>query len=170
MQKILLEFYNHLDRSLIESIPIVILGMVLFALYKHTSKKKLWLVLGCIPLVVIVVRTLQWVICKNLYEMAIVGIYVTAFYGIGCLIGNFFNPRKIWHWLLGPVALLLVFLVPNIVSYFSKDYLHPFGTIVDEPLALDSADSSTNNLAGGSSPRFDYELKISFSDAFVFDK
>ena len=169
MRNFLLKFYNELDCNLIESIPIVILGMVLFALYKHTSKKKLWLVLGCIPLVVIVVRTLQWVICKNLYEMAIVGIYVTAFYGIGCLIGNFFNPRKIWHWLLGPVALLLVFLVPNIVSYFSKDYLHPFGTIVDEPLALDSADSSTNNLAGGSSPRFDYELKISFSDAFVFD-
>ena len=170
MQKILLEFYNELDRNLIESIPIVILGMVLFALYKHTSKKKLWLVLGCIPLVVIVVRTLQWVICKNLYEMAIVGIYVTAFYGIGCLIGNFFNPRKIYHWVVGPVALLLVFLIPNIVSYFSKDYLHPFGTIVDEPLALDSAGRSTNNLAGGSSPRFDYELKISFSDAFVFDK
>ena len=162
MQKILLEFYNHLDRSLIESIPIVILGMVLFALYKHTSKKKLWLVLGCIPLVVIVARSLQWIIAYDSYDMAIVGIYVTAFYGVGCLIGNFFNPRKIWHWLLGPVALLLVFLVPNIVSYFSKDYLHPFGTIVDEPLVLDSAD--------GSSPRFDYELKISFSDAFVFDK
>ena len=185
MQKILLEFYNHLDRSLIESIPIVILGMVLFALYKHTSKKKLWLVLGCIPLVVIVVRTLQWVICKNLYEMAIVGIYVTAFYGIGCLIGNFFNPRKIWHWLLGPVALLLVFLVPNIVSYFSKDYLHPFGTIVDEPLALDSAGAFANNSANDSagipvshfadgssitSTQFDYELNISFSDAFIFDK
>ena len=170
MQKILLEFYNHLDRSLIESIPIVILGMVLFALYKHTSKKKLWLVLGCIPLVVIVARSLQWIIAYDSYDMAIVGIYVTAFYAVGCLIGNFFNPRKIWHWLLGPVALLLVFLVPNIVSYFSKDYLHPFGTIVDEPLALDSADSSTNNLAGGSSLRFDYELKISFSDAFVFDK
>lgn len=170
MQKILLEFYNHLDRSLIESIPIVILGMVLFALYKHTSKKKLWLVLGCIPLVIIVVRSLQWIIAYDSYDMAIVGIYVTAFYAVGCLIGNFFNPRKIYHWLLGPVALLLVFLVPNIVSYFSKDYLHPFGTIVDEPLALDSADSSTNNLAGGSSLRFDYELKISFSDAFVFDK
>ena len=170
MQKILLEFYNHLDRSLIESIPIVILGMVLFALYKHTSKKKLWLVLGCIPLVVIVARSLQWIIAYDSYDMAIVGIYVTAFYAVGCLIGNFFNPRKIYHWLLGPVALLLVFLVPNIVSYFSKDYLHPFGTIVDEPLALDSADSSTNNLAGGSSLRFDYELKISFSDAFVFDK
>ena len=170
MQKILLEFYNHLDRNLIESIPIVILGMVLFALYKHTSKKKLWLVLGCIPLVVIVARSLQWIIAYDSYDMAIVGIYVTAFYAVGCLIGNFFNPRKIYHWLLGPVALLLVFLVPNIVSYFSKDYLHPFGTIVDEPLALDSADSSTNNLAGGSSPRFDYELKISFSDAFVFDK
>ena len=170
MQKILLEFYNHLDRSLIESIPIVILGMVLFALYKHTSKKKLWLVLGCIPLVVIVARSLQWIIAYDSYDMAIVGIYVTAFYAVGCLIGNFFNPRKIYHWLLGPVALLLVFLVPNIVSYFSKDYLHPFGTIVDEPLALDSADSSTNNLAGGLSLRFDYELKISFSDAFVFDK
>ena len=170
MKKILLEFYNHLDRSLIESIPIVILGMVLFALYKHTSKKKLWLVLGCIPLVVIVARSLQWIIAYDSYDMAIVGIYVTAFYGVGCLIGNFFNPRKIYHWLLGPVALLLVFLVPNIVSYFSKDYLHPFGTIVDEPLSLDSADCSTNNLAGGSSPRFDYELKISFSDAFVFDK
>ena len=169
MQNILLEFYNHLDRSLIESIPIVILGMVLFALYKHTSKKKLWLVLGCIPLVIIVVRSLQWIIAYDSYEMAIVGIYVTAFYAVGCLIGNFFNPRKIWHWVVGPVALLLVFLIPNIVSYFSKDYLHPFGTIVDEPLALDSADSSTNNLAGGSSPRFDYELKISFSDAFVFD-
>lgn len=169
MQKILLEFYNHLDRNLIESIPIVILGMVLFALYKHTSKKKLWLVLGCIPLVIIVVRSLQWIIAYDSYDMAIVGIYVTAFYGVGCLIGNFFNPRKIWHWVVGPVALLLVFLIPNIVSYFSKDYLHPFGTIVDEPLALDSADSSTNNLAGGSSLRFDYELKISFSDAFVFD-
>lgn len=170
MRNILLEFYNHLDRSLIESIPIVILGMVLFALYKHTSKKKLWLVLGCIPLVVIVVRSLQWIIAYDSYEMAIVGIYVTAFYGVGCLIGNFFNPRKIWHWVVGPVALLLVFLIPNIVSYFSKDYLHPFGTIVDEPLALDSAGRSTNNLAGGSSLRFDYELKISFSDAFVFDK
>ena len=144
--------------------------MVLFALYKHTSKKKLWLVLGCIPLVVIVARSLQWIIAYDSYDMAIVGIYVTAFYAVGCLIGNFFNPRKIYHWLLGPVALLLVFLVPNIVSYFSRDYLHPFGTIVDEPLALDSADSSTNNLAGGSSLRFDYELKISFSDAFVFDK
>ena len=169
MQKILLEFYNHLDRNLIESIPIVILGIFLIALYKHTSKKKLWLVLGCIPLVIIVVRSLQWIIAYDSYEMAIVGIYVTAFYGVGCLIGNFFNPRKIYHWVVGPVALLLVFLVPNIVSYFSKDYLHPFGTIVDEPLALDSADSSTNNLAGGSSLRFDYELKISFSDAFVFD-
>jgi len=169
MQKFFSTFYNSLDRNLIESIPIVILGMVLFALYKHTSKKKLWLVLGCIPLVVIVARSLQWIIAYDSYDMAIVGIYVTAFYGVGCLIGNFFNPRKIYHWLLGPVALLLVFLVPNIVSYFSKDYLHPFGTIVDEPLALDSADSSTNNLAGGSSPRFDYELKISFSDAFVFD-
>ena len=169
MQKILLEFYNELDCNLIESIPIVILGMVLFALYKHTSKKKLWLVLGCIPLVIIVVRSLQWIIAYDSYDMAIVGIYVTAFYGVGCLIGNFFNPRKIYHWLLGPVALLLVFLVPNIVSYFSKDYLHPFGTIVDEPLAFDSAGRSTNNLAGGSSPRFDYELKISFSDAFVFD-
>ena len=169
MQKILLEFYNELDCNLIESIPIVILGMVLFALYKHTSKKKLWLVLGCIPLVIIVVRSLQWIIAYDSYDMAIVGIYVTAFYGVGCLIGNFFNPRKIYHWLLGPVALLLVFLVPNIVSYFSKDYLHHFGTIVDEPLAFDSAGRSTNNLAGGSSPRFDYELKISFSDAFVFD-
>ncbi len=170
MQKILLEFYNELDRNLIESIPIVILGMVLFALYKHTSKKKLWLVLGCIPLVIIVVRSLQWIIAYDSYEMAIVGIYVTAFYGVGCLIGNFFNPRKIWHWVVGPVALLLVFLIPNIVSYFSKDYLHPFGTIVDEPLALDSAGGSTNNLAGGLAARFDYELNISFSDAFVFDK
>ena len=160
MQKFFSTFYNSLDRSLIESIPIVILGMVLFALYKHTSKKKLWLVLGCIPLVVIVARSLQWIIAYDSYDMAIVGIYVTAFYAIGCLIGNFFNPRKIWHWVVGPVALLLVFLVPNIVSYFSKD-LHPFGTIVDEPLVLDSAD--------GSSPRFDYELKISFSDAFIFD-
>ena len=170
MQKFFSTFYNSLNHNLIESIPIVILGMVLFALYKHTSKKKLWLVLGCIPLVIIVVRSLQWIIAYDSYDMAIVGIYVTAFYGVGCLIGNFFNPRKIYHWLLGPVALLLVFLVPNIVSYFSKDYLHPFGTIVDEPLALDSAGRSTNNLAGGSSPRFDYELKISFSDAFVFDK
>jgi len=169
MQNFFSTFYNSLNRNLIESIPIVILGMVLFALYKHTSKKKLWLVLGCIPLVIIVVRSLQWIIAYDSYDMAIVGIYVTAFYGVGCLIGNFFNPRKIYHWLLGPVALLLVFLVPNIVSYFSKDYLHPFGTIVDEPLALDSAGRSTNNLAGGSSPRFDYELKISFSDAFVFD-
>ena len=162
MQKFFSTFYNSLDRSLIESIPIVILGMVLFALYKHTSKKKLWLVLGCIPLVIIVVRSLQWIIAYDSYDMAIVGIYVTAFYAVGCLIGNFFNPRKIYNWLLGPVALLLVFLVPNIVSYFSKDYLHPFGTIVDEPSVLDSAD--------GSSPRLDYELKISFSDAFVFDK
>ena len=161
MQKFFSTFYNSLDRNLIESIPIVILGMVLFALYKHTSKKKLWLVLGCIPLVIIVARSLQWIIAYDSYDMAIVGIYVTAFYAVGCLIGNFFNPRKIYHWLLGPVALLLVFLVPNIVSYFSKDYLHPFGTIVDEPLVLDSAD--------GSSPRFDYELKISFSDAFIFD-
>ena len=169
MQNFFSTFYNSLNRNLIESIPIVILGMVLFALYKHTSKKKLWLVLGCIPLVIIVVRSLQWIIAYDSYDMAIVGIYVTAFYGVGCLIGNFFNPRKIYHWLLGPVALLLVFLVPNIVSYFSKDYLHPFGTIVDEPLAFDSAGRSTNNLAGGSSPRFDYELKISFSDAFVFD-
>ena len=169
MQKFFSTFYNSLNHNLIESIPIVILGMVLFALYKHTSKKKLWLVLGCIPLVIIVVRSLQWIIAYDSYDMAIVGIYVTAFYGVGCLIGNFFNPRKIYHWLLGPVALLLVFLVPNIVSYFSKDYLHPFGTIVDEPLAFDSAGRSTNNLAGGSSPRFDYELKISFSDAFVFD-
>jgi hypothetical protein len=62
-----------------------------------------------------------------------------------------------------------VFLVPNIVSYFSKDYWHPFGTIVDEPLALESAGGSINNLAGGLAARFDYELNISFSDAFVFD-
>ncbi len=170
MQKFFSTFYNSLNRNLIESIPIVILGMVLFALYKHTSKKKLWLVLGCIPLVIIVVRSLQWIIAYDSYDMAIVGIYVTAFYGVGCLIGNFFNPRKIYHWLLGPVALLLVFLVPNIVSYFSKDYWHPFGTIVDEPLALDSAGGSINNLAGGLAARFDYELNISFSDAFVFDK
>ena len=79
MWNILLEFYNELDHNLIESIPIVIWGMIVFAFYKHTSRKKLWLVVGCIPLVVIVVRLLQWVICKNLYEMAIVGIYVTAF-------------------------------------------------------------------------------------------
>ena len=153
-----------------EILPVIVLGIVFFALRKWTSWKKLWLVLGLILPAMIVFRSIQWLVGENDLEMAIEGLFLLALYVSGALVGNFFNPRKIWHWLLGPVALLLVFLVPNIVSYFSKDYWHPFGTIVDEPLALDSAGGSINNLAGGLAARFDYELNISFSDAFVFDK
>ena len=151
-------------------LPVIVLGIVFFALRKNTSWKKLWLVLGLILPAMIVFRSIQWLVGENDLEMAIEGLFLLALYVSGALVGNFFNPRKIWHWLLGPVALLLVFLVPNIVSYFSKDYWHPFGTIVDEPLALDSAGGSINNLAGGLAARFDYELNISFSDAFIFDK
>ena len=153
-----------------EILPVIVLGIVFFALRKNTSWKTLWLVLGLILPAMIVFRSIQWLVGENDLEMAIEGLFLLALYVSGALVGNFFNPRKIWHWLLGPVALLLVFLVPNIVSYFSKDYWHPFGTIVDEPLALDSAGGSINNLAGGLAARFDYELNISFSDAFVFDK
>ena len=151
-------------------LPVIVLGIVFFALRKNTSWKTLWLVLGLILPAMIVFRSIQWLVGENDLEMAIEGLFLLALYVSGALVGNFFNPRKIWHWLLGPVALLLVFLVPNIVSYFSKDYWHPFGTIVDEPLALDSAGGSINNLAGGLAARFDYELNISFSDAFIFDK
>ena len=153
-----------------EILPVIVLGIVFFALRKWTSWKTLWLVLGLLLPAFIVFRSIQWLVGENDLEMAIEGLFLLALYVSGALVGNFFNPRKIWHWLLGPVALLLVFLVPNIVSYFSKDYWHPFGTIVDEPLALDSAGGSINNLAGGLAARFDYELNISFSDAFVFDK
>ncbi len=122
-----------------EILPVIVLGIVFFALRKNTSWKTLWLVLGLILPAMIVFRSIQWLVGENDLEMAIEGLFLLALYVSGALVGNFFNPRKIWHWLLGPVALLLVFLVPNIVSYFSKDYWHPFGTIVDEPLALDSA-------------------------------
>lgn len=146
-------------------IPLVILlflsGIIFFALRKNTSWKKLWLVLGLLLPAFIVFRSIQWLVGKNDLEVAIVGLLLLVLYVFGALIGNFFKMKKILYVIAVSVIVLLLILVFKWIVYHDSE-MHPFGTIVDEPLVFDSAD--------GSSPRFDYELKISFSDAFVFDK
>ena len=144
-----------------EILPVIVLGIVFFALRKNTSWKTLWLVLGLLLPAFIVFRSIQWLVGENDLEMAIEGLFLLALYVSGALVGNFFKTKKVLYVIAVPVVVLLLFLAFKwIVNHHSE--MHPFGTIVDEPLVLDSAD--------GSSPRFDYELKISFSDAFVFDK
>lgn len=73
-----------------EILPVIVLGIVFFALRKNTSWKKFWLVLGLLLPAFVVFRSVQWLVCKNDLEMAIEGLFLLALYVLGAFIGIFF--------------------------------------------------------------------------------
>ncbi len=139
-----------------EILPVIVLGIVFFALRKNTSWKKFWLVLGLLLPAFVVFRSVQWLACKNDLEMAIEGLFLLALYVLGAFIGNFFKTKKILYVIAVSVIVLLLFLAFKwIVDYDSE--MHPFGTIVDEPLSQDLMKNAEH---------LDYEIRIKQTDAW----
>lgn len=80
-----------------EILPVILPGIIFFALRKRTSWKKLWLVLGLLIPAFVVFRSVQWLVGKNDLEMAIEGLFLLALYVLGAFIGNFFKTKKILY-------------------------------------------------------------------------
>lgn len=139
-----------------EILPVIVLGIVFFALRKWTSWKKLWLVLGLLLPAFIVFRSIQWLVGENDLEMAIEGLFLLALYASGALVGNFFKTKKVLYVIAVPFIVLLLFLAFKwIVDHDSE--MHPFGTIVDEPLSQDLMENAEH---------LDYEIRIKQTDAW----
>lgn len=133
-----------------EILPVIVLGIVFFALRKNTSWKTLWLVLGLILPAMIVFRSIQWLVGENDLEMAIEGLFLLMLYVSGALVGNFFKTKKVLYVITVPFIVLLLFLAFKwIVDHDSE--MHPFGTIVDEPLSQDLMENAEH---------LDYEIRI----------
>ena len=116
-----------------EILPVILPGIIFFALRKRTSWKKFWLVLGLLLPAFIVFRIVQWLVCKNDLEMAIEGLFLLALYVLGAFIGNFFKTKKVLYVIAGSVVVLLLFLAIKWLVYHDSE-MFPFGEIVDEPL------------------------------------
>lgn len=144
-------------------IPLVILlflsGIIFFALRKNTSWKKLWLVLGLLLPAFIVFRCIQWLVCKNDLEGALVGLLLLVLYVFGALIGNFFKMKKILYVIALSVIVLLLILVFKWIVYHDSE-MYPFAEIVDEPLQYVELDVAQN---------VDYEIEMIHEDAWGND-
>ena len=144
-------------------IPLVILlflsGIIFVALRKNTSWKKLWLVLGLLLPAFIVFRCIQWLVCKNDLEGALVGLLLLVLYVFGALIGNFFKTKKILYVIAVSVIVLLLILVFKWIVYHDSE-MYPFAEIVDEPLQDVELDVVQNA---------DYEIEMVLEDAWGDD-
>jgi len=116
-----------------EILPVILLGIIFFALRKNTSWKKFWLVLGLLLPAFVVFRSVQWLACKNDLEMAIEGLFFLVLYVLGAFIGNFFKTKKVLYVIAGSVVVLLLFLAIKWLVYHDSE-MFPFAEIVDEPL------------------------------------
>jgi hypothetical protein len=142
-----------------EILPVILPGIIFFALRKRTSWKKFWLVLGLLLPAFIVIRSVQWLACKNDLEMAIEGLFLLALYVSGAFIGNFFKTKKILYVIAGSVVVLLLFLAIKWLVYHDSE-MFPFGEIVDEPLQSVELELAQNA---------DYEIEMIQEDAWWND-
>ena len=144
-------------------IPLVILlflsGIIFFALRKNTSWKKLWLVFGLLLPAFIVFRCIQWLVCKNDLEGALVGLLLLVLYVLGALIGNFFKTKKILYVIAVSVIVLLLILAFKWIVYHDSE-MYSFAEIVDEPLQDVELDVVQNA---------DYEIEMVLEDAWGDD-
>lgn len=142
-----------------EILPVILLGIIFFALRKNTSWKKFWLVLGLLLPAFVVFRSVQWLACKNDLEMAIEGLFLLALYVLGAFIGNFFKTKKVLYVIAGSVVVLLLFLAIKWLVYHDSE-MFPFGKIVDEPLQSVELELAQNA---------DYEIEMIQEDAWWND-
>ena len=142
-----------------EILPVILPGIIFFALRKRTSWKKFWLVLGLLLPAFIVFRIVQWLVCKNDLEMAIEGLFLLALYVLGAFIGNFFKTKKVLYVIAGSVVVLLLFLAIKWLVYHDSE-MFPFGKIVDEPLQSVELELAQNA---------DYEIEMIQEDAWWND-
>jgi len=142
-----------------EILPVILLGIIFFALRKNTSWKKFWLVLGLLLPAFVVFRSVQWLACKNDLEMAIEGLFLLALYVLGAFIGNFFKTKKVLYVIAGSVVVLLLFLAIKWLVYHDSE-MFPFGEIVDEPLQDVELKMAQNA---------DYEIEMIQEDAWWND-
>ena len=142
-----------------EILPVILPGIIFFALRKRTSWKKFWLVLGLLLPAFIVFRSVQWLVCKNDLEMAIEGLFFLVLYVSGAFIGNFFKTKKVLYVIAGSVVVLLLFLAIKWLVYHDSE-MFPFGEIVDEPLQSVELELAQNA---------DYEIEMIQEDAWWND-
>lgn len=142
-----------------EILPVILPGIIFFALRKRTSWKKFWLVLGLLLPAFVVFRSVQWLACKNDLEMAIEGLFLLALYVLGAFIGNFFKTKKVLYVIAGSVVVLLLFLAIKWLVYHDSE-MFPFGEIVDEPLQDVELKMAQNA---------DYEIEMIQEDAWWND-
>ena len=142
-----------------EILPVILLGIIFFALRKNTSWKKFWLVLGLLLPAFVVFRSVQWLACKNDLEMAIEGLFLLVLYVLGAFIGNFFKTKKVLYVIAGSVVVLLLFLAIKWLVYHDSE-MFPFGEIVDEPLQSVELELAQNA---------DYEIEMIQEDAWWND-
>ena len=142
-----------------EILPVILSGIIFFALRKRTSWKKFWLVLGLLLPAFIVFRSVQWLVCKNDLEMAIEGLFFLVLYVSGALVGNFFKTKKVLYVIAGSVVVLLLFLAIKWLVYHDSE-MFPFGEIVDEPLQSVELELAQNA---------DYEIEMIQEDAWWND-
>lgn len=142
-----------------EILPVILSGIIFFALRKRTSWKKFWLVLGLLLPAFVVFRSVQWLACKNDLEMAIEGLFFLVLYVLGAFIGNFFKTKKVLYVIAGSVVVLLLFLAIKWLVYHDSE-MFPFGEIVDEPLQDVELKMAQNA---------DYEIEMIQEDAWWND-
>ena len=142
-----------------EILPVILPGIIFFALRKNTSWKKFWLVLGLLLPAFVVFRSVQWLACKNDLEMAIEGLFLLVLYVLGAFIGNFFKTKKVLYVIAGSVVVLLLFLAIKWLVYHDSE-MFPFGEIVDEPLQSVELELAQNA---------DYEIEMIQEDAWWND-
>ncbi|WP_406539003.1 tryptophan-rich sensory protein [Fibrobacter sp.] len=153
------EILKYLTTFATEILPVILPGIIFFALRKRTSWKKFWLVLGLLLPAFIVFRSVQWLACKNDLEMAIEGLFFLALYVSGALVGNFFKTKKVLYVIAGSVVVLLLFLAIKWLVYHDSE-MFPFGEIVDEPLQSVELELAQNA---------DYEIEMIQEDAWWND-
>jgi hypothetical protein len=153
------EILIYLTTFATEILPVILPGIIFFALRKRTSWKKFWLVLGLLLPAFIVFRSVQWLACKNDLEMAIEGLFLLALYVLGAFIGNFFKTKKVLYVIAGSVVVLLLFLAIKWLVYHDSE-MFPFGEIVDEPLQSVELELAQNA---------DYEIEMIQEDAWWND-
>ena len=153
------EILKYLTTFATEILPVILPGIIFFALRKRTSWKKFWLVLGLLLPAFIVFRSVQWLACKNDLEMAIEGMFLLALYVLGAFIGNFFKTKKVLYVIAGSVVVLLLFLAIKWLVYHDSE-MFPFGEIVDEPLQSVELELAQNA---------DYEIEMIQEDAWWND-
>lgn len=153
------EILKYLTTFATEILPVILPGIIFFALRKRTSWKKFWLVLGLLLPAFIVFRSVQWLACKNDLEMAIEGLFFLVLYVSGALVGNFFKTKKVLYVIAGSVVVLLLFLAIKWLVYHDSE-MFPFAEIVDEPLQDVELKIAQN---------VDYEIEMIQEDAWWND-